>query len=308
MLQHLRADSGGREILPDWALPDALCVPLWAFDIRATLEALGTAAADHVGVILITRDPGLAESFVAAQEVPDHFGIVIGGYDSPWLRDHAPIAVREGDGIVQVRPAMPETGRPNDTDLFATIMPQAREVTPLRLAGGNLIVGLGGLAVSTDNVLAENGCETVDDLAPMARQLGIRDWVIVPRFADDISGHSDLMLRFLGPDLCALCARKDDAVAAEITADLRETLIALRPGLRFVSLPAVAVGESFDSPLNWVQLGDHLLVPDFGVDDPFAEDRAERLRQHGLHTVSIPTETGRLGGALHCLTASVFAG
>lgn len=307
-MQLFQPGPGAREIVPDYQVPDALCVPLWAFDIRPTLEALAAAAAAHVGVILITPSREDAEAFIAAQPEPGHFGVVLGAYDSPWLRDHAPIAVREAGALHQIRPALPDTGRPNDPALFATILPGAQEVTPHLLAGGNLVAGPGGLAVSTDNVLTENGLDDAAALGPMARQLGIRDWLIVPRFADDISGHTDLMLRFLSPELCALCTRPDAPEAGRTIAALREALAALRPGLGFLELPAVAGAAGFNSPLNWVQFGRTLLVPEFGADDPFARARRERLRAAGFDPVAIPTGTGGLGGALHCLTASIHAG
>nr|WP_274705558.1 agmatine deiminase family protein [Salipiger pentaromativorans] len=294
-------------ILPDYAFPDAICVPWSDFTIRATLEALAGEISRQAGVVLICRDPDAARRFVAGQARPEHFGIVTGGFDSPWLRDHAPVALRAEGRLRYVRPLRHGTPRENDGRLFETVFPAAERITPLNLAAGNLVTGSGGLAVSTDGILEENGLEDPGPLLPMARMLGIHDWLIVPGFPDDLSRHSDCMLRFLGPDLAAICLRDDDPEARRASDACRDGLRKLRPEIRLLDLPAAAGPGGFNSPLNWIQLGQTLLLPDFGVEDPLARTRTARLRAAGFDGLSIPCATSGLGGALHCLTASVFA-
>ncbi|WP_425098261.1 agmatine deiminase family protein [Tropicibacter sp. S64] len=291
-------------IVPDYALPDALCVPFSDFTIRETLETLAREAARHVGVILICRDPVAAQAFVARQEAPGHFGIVTGAFDTPWLRDHAPLAVRSQDGLRHIRPARFNSGRVFDAGLFGTVFPKAEQVTPVFVAGGNVVAGPEGLAVSTDAMLRENGLDSPDGLAETARLLGIRDWLILPGFDDDLSRHADCTLRFLSPSLAALCRRRDTAQAAEVSQRIVEALQGR--GLEVLELDAAAGPSGFDSPLNWVQLGDVLLMPDFG--DGQTARRMARLEERGFSCVPIPCGTAGLGGGLHCLTASVFAG
>lgn len=302
---HLRTEPpDGRRIVPDYALPDALCVPLSNFSIRDTLEAVAAAAARRVGVILITPDPLHAGDMIAAQDHPEHFALVSGYYDSPWLRDHAPVAIRHEGRINNIRPAHAETERKHDPQLFATVFPGASGRTPQCVAGGNLVAGPDGLAVSTVSVLAENTIEEPGALAETARVLGIADWLFVPPFADDISQHTDSMLRFLSPTLAAYCDRRDQG--AEVSRRMAEALSALRPEIELLPLPCTGCGAVFDSPLNWIQLEDLLLVPRYPRDDPLADARHALLEAHGFTVVPVTCETAGLGGGLHCLTASIF--
>ncbi|WP_300434160.1 agmatine deiminase family protein [uncultured Mameliella sp.] len=295
-----------RCLVPDYALPDALCVPYWRFDVREALEAVARTAARHCGVILITPDPASARDFIATVDHPDHFGIVSGAFDSPWLRDHAPIAVREGDSIQLVRPARPEGDRKHDLSLFETILPGAEEVTRHIVAGGNLVGGPGGSGFSTTDILRENGLDEPEALVETGRQLGLDHWHFLPPFPDDISAHADCMLRFLGPGLCAICARDDTPEAREVSAEIRARVAETCPEVAILALPCAAT-EAFNSPLNWIQLGRCLLLPHFDHADPLTATRTQLLREAGFDPVPIPAMTEGLGGALHCLTASIFA-
>ncbi|BBU56755.1 hypothetical protein KU6B_30200 [Mameliella alba] len=298
--------GGTRYLVPDYALPDALCVPYWRFDVREALEAVARTAARQCGVILITPDPASAREFIATTEHSDHFGIVSGAFDSPWLRDHAPIAVAEGDGICLVRPARPEGDRKRDHALFETVLPGVQEVTCHIVAGGNLVGGPEGKGFSTTDVLRENGLEDPEVLVETLRQLGLDHWQFLTPFPDDISAHADCMLRFLGPGLCAICARDDTPEAREVSAEMRARLAETCPQVSILPLPCVAT-DGFNCPLNWVQLDRCLLVPEFDQADPLAKTRADLLREAGFDPVPIPAMTEGLGGALHCLTASIFA-
>ena len=295
-------------MVPDYALPDAVCVPFGAFTIRGALETLAARLSERAGVILICDDPDTAQDFVAGQAHPEHFGLILGAFDTPWLRDHAPVALRVGDGLRHVRPLRYRTRRERDAQLFGTIFPKAGCATPQNVAGGNLVAGPDGLVISTVGVLEENALDDPAALQDTGRALGIRDWLIVPAFPDDLSRHSDCMVRFLAPDLVALCRRLDNADAVAASAEVKAAIRALRPDIRILDLPTEAGEAGFDSPVNWIQLDDCLLVPDFGARDRLADRRRALLEAQGFDVVPIPCPTTGLGGALHCLTASVFAG
>lgn len=304
---HLRTSTQGRRIVEDYALPDALCVPVWRFDIRDTLERIAHAASSHLGVIVIGPDPEILQDCIARAPRPDHCAMVTGAFDSPWLRDHAPIAVRASEIIEFVRPRRGADHRRNDTVLFETIFRTRGSYTDHVLASGNVIAGPDGLAVSTTAVLADNGLSDPGPLSRDAARLGIRDWVFVPPFPDDISRHSDCMLRFLAPDLCAVLMRLDSAGASDVSYEMVERMKALRPDIKILPLTPIASGGAFDSPINWIQIGRHLLVPDFGLGVGLTGKAAQLLTRHGFEIVPIAAGTSRMGGALRCLTASVFA-
>lgn len=305
---HLTCDPpAGRVIVPDYALPDAVCIPYWRFDIRETLEELARLAATRTGVILIGPDPLAAQEFATSTGMADHFGIVAGAYDSPWMRDHAPIALRDGEALWWIRPKRPDFAeRKLDPELFHQIMPRARGPTDLNIAGGNLVAGPNGLTISTHALLAENPQAKDADFRAAGAQLGITDWLFVPPFADDISAHTDSMIRFLRPDLCAIARRVDDPAAAQVSETLHAAIAFNQPEMKTLMLPVTARQGAFTSPLNWIQLDDLLIIPDFGV-DPNADLRQVLLENQGFRVETVPCPTTGLGGALHCITASVFA-
>lgn len=290
------APTGGA-IVPDFAMPQALCAPFWPHPHLVSLKAFLPAAAAHVGVILIAPDPEAATAFVDRSPAPDHFGVVAACPDSAWLRDRGPV-FRAGGGAVL--PSLPDFGRPRDAALFATILQGDVPRAPLTCAGGNLVAGAGGRVISTDQVLRENGLTVPADLAPLAAAFGIADWLIVPGFADDRSCHADAMVRFLAPDLCAIAARQDDGGVSEAVA---AAISAAWPDVTLLRLPCAGGAEGFDSPLNWVQLGRAVFVPGFAGHEAVLGP----LCDHGFDAAAMPCNTTGLGGGLHCLTAAIFA-
>lgn len=294
-------------LVPDYARPDALCVPFWRFRIEATLRQVARRAARHVGVILIGPDRDLAESFIAQEPLGQRMVFVPGGFDTPWLRDHAPLAVEGPDGLRLFRPRRPETSRQHDAQLFAQILAAPSTETPIHIAGGNIVAGAHGLAVSTYDLVGENETDNAAIMAPVAEAFGVRHWILTPKFDDDISGHTDSMVRFLSPDLCAVCTRPDRPDLAGQIDTLVAELQEAAPGMEVLRIPAGTSGGVFCSSLNWIQLGRTVLVPHFPGDTAPGRAVAAALRAKSYRVVLIPCPTTELGGALHCLTASVFA-
>jgi hypothetical protein len=149
--------SGGPTIAPDYARPAALMVPHYRSTIQNFLEAIAAAAAEHVGVILLASDPAETQQFVSRQRRPERFSIVAGSYDTPWIRDRAPIPLRRRGSVEWVRPRLPKSGRSADDELFEVISARQSRPAPLLLAHGNLVAGPRGVALSSTRVLSENG-------------------------------------------------------------------------------------------------------------------------------------------------------
>ncbi|MCG6904888.1 MAG: agmatine deiminase family protein [Rhodobacter sp.] len=302
----VRSSPPVRLVVPDYAPPSALAVPLFHFDTRATLEALARAAAYHVGVILIGPDGPALRDFADKTETPGHFAVLTAEIDSPWLRDHAPVAVVENRRALQVLPRHERADRPRDTALFSNLMSIPTERTELHLAAGNTVRGPNGLAISTLRVLSDNGLDTDQGLRTTGVQMGIHRWLLVPAYDDDLSAHTDCMVRFLSPHLCAM-VRRTDRPDTQTPADALAAAIAdACPGIRILDIPARAFGESFDSPVNWVQLGRTILLPDYGAPDPNHAPTAGILAAEGFAVVPVASGTSGLGGGLHCLSASIY--
>ncbi len=190
--------------------------------------------------------------------------------------------------------------------MFAKISTWEMEPCALVLAHGNVVAGPAGVALSTATVLIDNALDrpALDAHAPA---LGIRRWLVFPPFAREPSGHADIYVRFLRDDVAAVgwppANTADRHVSHAIEALLRNALAALE----IIRLPLRSDGDGYASPLNWVQIGDHVLVPTYDItpsDDRRIVEAA--LREHGFRPTFIASPTRKLGGSLHCLTASIL--
>jgi agmatine/peptidylarginine deiminase len=303
-------DPGARRVVPDYAIPDAICVPLWGIDVHATLLSIAKVASAEIGVILIAPDPFGASEQVADMSNPKHVAVVAGALDSPWIRDHAPIAVQTEAGIDLVRPRHSIEERPHDAELFSNILPAASATTNAWIASGNLVPGPDGLAVSTFSLLARNEITSEegvrDTLRADAKRLGIRDWLFVPGFPEDVSQHTDGMVRFLGPELCAVAMHTGED-SREVSEILVEQLGQCLPDAEILQIPVSDGPKGFTSPLNWIQLDDHLLVPEFEDAPGLTPEGRSTLKARGFRITFVPSATAGLGGALRCLTATIFS-
>lgn len=281
-------------------------VPHGPLSVIDTLETIATAAAEEVGVILLSADPGASERFIGKQADPSRFSIVVAEFDSPWIRDRSPVPVRTRDGYRWVVPAL-RSARPRDDALFHRIVARKTERVPLLFLRGNLVAGARGVALSTTQILERNGLHDSAELAPVGRVLGIRRWLVVPRFAGELSGHIDVCARFLGPRLLAVAWNDDSPADQAVAQAVEEQVRAVVPAMRTIRVPLRADGSHYASPVNWIQLGRLVLVPRYpsmpGTD---VEAIEELLATEGFRARFIDSPTAAFGGSLHCLTASVF--
>lgn len=295
-----------RLIVPDYRRPQALMVPHYDSTILSLLETVAEKASRRVGVVLLSRHPQLTAAFVAAQPNPAHFRIVTADYDTPWLRDRSPVAVRYGRSIDWVLPQMETDERPLDEVLFQSISGRPMEHLIGGLPHGNLVAGPAGSAM----VMVRDGDDQAsieEGLAGIGDALGVRRWIVAPAFAREMTGHADVHARFLNPRLAAVArdprAGEDRDRADALSARIREQL----PDIELLELPLRSEGGHYASPLNWLQFGRHLLVPRYPITP--AEDvahTAKALDRNGYRCEFVYSPTLEFGGSLHCLTASLF--
>src|SRR5690606_7303906 len=155
------------------------------------LEEIALLASAQIGVILLSGDPERSHAFVAAQTRPERFSVISASYDTPWIRDRAPIALRKGRDVEWVLPRMRPGSRERDDRLFVAITARAARPAPLYVAQGNLVAGPRGLALSTTRILADNGCDA-EFLQAQAPAFGIRRWIVFDGFPDEPTGHADV--------------------------------------------------------------------------------------------------------------------
>ena len=305
----VKPTSVERCIVPDYTRPDALMVPHGGESSDDVLTCCAVTAAEHIGVILLSDDPLASRAFIDRQRYPQRFTIVSAELDTPWIRDRAPFAVSTASEYEWVLPKVPGDDRPMDSALFENISAQSLRVCPSFLSGGNLVAGPNGLALSTTQVLVENDCDNARALRDAGHALGIRRWLFFPPFREELSGHANVHVRFLAPDLFAvswsMSREEDRRIAAEIEKVLGEVL----PAARSLRIPMRSGGSRYASPVNWVQIDRDLLVPRFDMTSDEDCDSIRAILEGAgfrVHFVHSPTE--QFGGSLHCLTASIYSG
>lgn len=294
-------------IVSDYAVPAALMVPHGPWLMLETLEAIAEASAHAVGVILLSQDPAMSERFVSNQPDPARFSIVAAEFDTPWIQDRSPVAVRVRRGYRWVVPEM-ESQRPLDDTLFSRAIARDTESIQLIFMRGNLIGGPRGVAISTTQILDHNGMVGASDLTGYAKRLGIKRWLLVPPFEHEMSGHIDVCARFLSPRLVAVAWNPDDETDQLVAAAAEREVCTAVPGLRVVRLPMRTRDTEFASPVNWIQLGRLLLIPRYPITpDDDVNLITNLLTAEGFRPRFIDSPTTEYGGSLHCLTASIYA-
>jgi agmatine/peptidylarginine deiminase len=142
----------------------------------------------------------------------------------------------------------------------------------------------------------------------MKNVLGVAQWILAPAFSQEVTGHADVHVRFLGPKLAAVAWSRDNPEDRERIACLEARVAEALPGIHIMRLPLRSEGPHYASPVNWLQFGRHLLLPRYDL-TPAEDIHAikQTLADRGFHITFIHSPTLEYAGSLHCLTASVYA-
>lgn len=294
-------------IVADYVRPAALMVPHYDVTILETLEAVATAASRWIGVILLSGDPARTRRFIDGRARPERFAIVGAAYDTGWIRDRSPLAIRRRGGYEWVLPRRPPSERERDDALFERISARPTRGSTLYIPQGNLVAGPLGVAFSTTQILQENGLSDESRLSAFAGEVGIGRWLTFEPLEGEMSGHADMYLRFLRRDLVALGWPPGGGEARKTAERLEARVRMALRSVKIMRLPVRMQGKALASPLNWIQIGRQLLVPRFDITPD--EDLARiggLLRDAGFRPRFIASPTLEYGGSLHCLTASIY--
>ncbi len=299
--------TGSGLIIPDYAIPDAVMVAHYRCDILPVLEGIAAAVSHHCGVILLSQDEAFSRAFVERMERPGRFAILTAPYDTPWIRDRSPVAVRTGGGVRWLRPRVEDMGRPADDALFARLCAVPVEPVPLScLPRGNMVAGADGLMLVTRDVLRVNGLRR-KDLDAYSSPLGIRTWLVFTGFAREQTGHADVHVRVLDAHLYALAWNLSVKADRARMVRLEEAIVRHDPKARILRIPIRSRGKRYASLVNWIQIGRRIVAPRF-AETP--EQDMIRMRDtlgaEGFSVEFVSSPTAHLGGALHCLSASIF--
>ena len=248
---------------------------------------------------------------VACRDAGVDLHVLPGTSRNPWVRDHLPVVRTDGtlvqfrywpDYLVRSRRYRRMLVEP--LDLGPVLPGRTVLCSELIVDGGNVVLGK-DFAVLTRKVFRENPHRRRSQVEDELRELlQVERLVWIPEDPYDFTGHADGLVAVLDgntvlvPDL----SRTDPALGKRLRRALR------RGGLEPVPVThAYTALGSADSAVgnyvNLVDLGTHLLVPQYGIPaDAAAHERLAALHPRKVVT-GIPCRAlGRQGGAVHCAT------
>jgi len=296
-----------KHLIADYELPDAIMVPHYRCDITGLLEDIASRVAKSCGVILLSQDRSFSQAFIQTQQDPQHFSIITANLDTPWIRDRSPIAIKSASGISWCNPTVEDMGRPLDDTLFQRISQKPLKSSPLNyLAQGNLVAASNGLAFSTLAILTKNQIKQAQ-LESIKADLGIHHWLIFSGFRKEITGHADVHIRVLKPNLIAVAWNLSVKADRQSMQPVIDKIQKLRPQIKIIKIPIRSYGKGYASLVNWIQIGKRLLIPRFDLTlQQDIVETTEILTQQGYSCEFIYSPTLDMAGSLHCLTASIF--
>jgi agmatine deiminase len=247
--------------------------------------------------------------------------------NSMWVRDYGPLFVPHQDGSVCVAEGRyvqeddVRGKRPHD-DEVARLLGESLRLpvvsVPLQFEGGNLLSNGQGLCVSSVVLITENrqaGRGRAEIGKVLAEHFGFTSWAYVGRLVGEPSGHVDMFMTFLAPDV-AVVGRYDPAVDA-VNARVLDETAAILSGLRTARGPMKVYripmpprrGEFWRTYTNVIFANGTLLVPTFKDVEPAIQEEALALyarllpgwRVVGIHADSLEPS----GGLLHCFSMHV---
>ena len=178
---------------------------------------------------------------------------------------------------------MAERWRDNDMPLhLAKELGLPAKSLPLRIEGGNILCNGEGVGVTSVTVAVRNlerGLEIREIGVLMGRTLGISKWCYLPPLEGEPTGHVDIYLTFLAPDLAVVaeCDPGVDPVNARRLDDAARVLESMDTSLgpmRVRRVPILrAEDDSWRSFNNVIITDRKLLVPVFADVDPAVQER-----------------------------------
>lgn len=302
-------------VLPGEFEPVDRVLVSWDPGLRAVYANIAAAVEHQAEMVFLVR-PG-EESDIA--DLIDEYGLDANrsrtlaiDTDTIWVRDYAPFRMRGPQGRWVVEFEYEE--RPVD-DVAATLVAEALwpgegvRSAPFRLDGGNLLSNGAGICVATEQIFEVDDRYSRIEVRRIVREyLGCRRLVIVPRLADEPTGHVDMYIALTAPDR-ALVGRFEnhpDPFNAEQADLAAERLVRAGFQVDRVRMPPNHDGR-MRSHTNALAVNDVVLVPTYD-EDPIVEAEVVQTfaRAYPARTI-VPidaTDLIALDGAVHCIAVT----
>lgn len=184
-----------------------------------------------------------------------------------------------------------------------------KTLSPLVVDGGN-VVKSGNAAVLTARIFDENEGDRKEILMQIKELLRIEHLHLIPEQPEDMTGHSDGMVRFL--DDHTLLVADYQAYNKRWKARYEQAL--QQTGLKLIKFPNVlseirnAEGEytAIGCYINYAWIGDVILFPQFDLPEDEAALNTAREIFKGYKVIPIPCKDLAMdGGVLNCVTWNI---
>lgn len=235
------------------------------------------------------------------------------GTSDIWARDYTPVQVEE-DNYIQF---IFNPRYLNEKEVYKKLISNTDEVCrinnlkhikhPLKLEGGNLVKSKNKV-VLTDRIVEENkGFYSKGDIIKVLEELFSAEIIIIPSHKGDFTGHADGMVRFYDENTLLV-----NDLRLEYQYWQKEFLEVINAhNLDLIEIPC-SIDKNKESAIgcyiNYLQVGDFILLPEFGIDfDEAAFDRFRELfPNYTIKTVNINSIAKR-GGVLNCVSWGILA-
>lgn len=299
----------------------------------AAFGSIIEALHNQVRVIGLVAKP---EEVTLARTILDHYQLPPDAVDfvqlplnSMWVRDYGPFFIRRPDGQVHLIDSEydavgNDTERADDDavpQVLAGRLGLPVEPMPLHTEGGNVLSNGEGLCVSTTRLVernAERGLGLTDVGQVLADHLGVKTWIYVPMLKGEPTGHADMFMCFLAPNVVVvgrIDPRQDPDNAAIL--DFAANELAQRQTragpmqVHRIPMPPPRDGV-WRTYTNVLIANGVLLAPVYSDIDPATQSDVLGLYERllpGYRIVPITADTlAPKRGLLHCISLNVPAG
>jgi agmatine deiminase len=296
----------------DFELPDVL-VFSYVSDWEESLTELIAVINQRVPLLFLVTPEETHEAGFQAWSQANFVNYLVAEHDSPWVRDYGPMSVFENGQATWLDLDYGEE-RASDNRIperLAEAFEASISIESLVLDGGALVSNGEGLCAMTETSLSGLNLNLMDDdeWNGLLSTLGCEALSVVPALPEEETGHVDIFMQFLAPDVVGISEAVDDPEVAEILKlaelALQASAHALGTELTFVRLPMPRAGLRYFTYANSLRVGKQLLLPTYSNFDAALEATVKERLGAALQGVSLHFIEAdamiQLGGALHCL-------
>lgn len=230
-----------------------------------------------------------------------------------WCRDYMPVQTPSGK-LIQFKydPSYLKDPKYSDSRSDVKLVDEVNGITPIfsdiNLDGGNVIM-CGNKAIITDRIFSENPDWTKENLKEKLAKLLECEIIIIPAYKPeyDFTGHADGMMRFVDSNTVLVNNLDQDLVY------MKEAIIKAldNANLKYINFPWFEhkikgnPDHAIGIYLNYLEVGDLIIMPVFGVPDNKDAEALTKLQEvfpnKTIETINY-NDVAFTGGILNCTT------